>query len=104
MITDGTGATEATQQSILSDLDAIVLLRRIVKLMESQAAVDVANRQRVTVDAMTSNMTLTNLTTVTTVTTVSTVAAQTSLAGMDREMYINQARVAYSTGIRAKLT
>jgi len=31
--------------------DAIVLLRRMVKLMESQATVDSANRQRVTIDA-----------------------------------------------------
>jgi hypothetical protein len=31
--------------------DTVVLLRRMVKLMESQAAVDSANRQRITVDA-----------------------------------------------------
>jgi hypothetical protein len=101
MILNATGATEATAQSILADMEALTLFRRIVKLLEGQAAVDSANRQRVTVDALSAGMTLTTLTTVT---TVSTVAAQTTLAGMDREMYINQARVAYSTGIRAKLT
>ena len=33
--------------------DSLHMLRRMVKLLESQATVDIANRQRVTVDAMT---------------------------------------------------
>ncbi len=36
--------------------DAIILLRRLVKLMESQATVDTANRQRVAVDAWGGNV------------------------------------------------
>jgi hypothetical protein len=95
------GATEATQSSILDGVNAIILLRRIVRLMESQAAVDATNRQRVTIDAITNALTLS---TVTTVGTVSSVTDQSALAGMGREMYINQARVAYNTGIRAKIT
>jgi hypothetical protein len=35
------------------DNESVWLLRRMVKLMESQSTVDIANRQRVTVDAMT---------------------------------------------------
>lgn len=95
------GATEATQASILDQANALILLRRIVRLLESQAVVDVANRQRVTIDAITGALTLA---TITTVGAVSSVTDQTALAGMGREMYINQARVAYNTGIRAKIT
>ena len=36
--------------------DAVILLRRLVKLMESQATVDTANRQRVAVDAWGGNV------------------------------------------------
>lgn len=89
------GATEATLQEIADEAEAVVLLRRIVKLLESSAVVDAGQRQRIAVDAMTSGLTLS---------TVSTVSALTAVAGMNQEMYINQARIAYATGIRAKLT
>jgi hypothetical protein len=39
-----------------------------------------------------------------TVSTVSTVAAQTALAGMDREMYINIAKNTYANSIRSQLS
>lgn len=98
------GATEATQASILDQVTAIILLRRIVRLLESQGVVDSANRQRLAVDSISAGVTLATVTTVTTVSTVSLVTDQTSVAGMGREMYINQARTAYNTGIRAKIT
>ena len=83
--------------------DAIVLLRRMVKLMESQNATDIANRQRVSVDAFTA-----------------TVPAVTSIGGIvgalpgggnligfvnqDQRQFIDVARTNYNTGIRSKLT
>ena len=83
--------------------DLLVMMGRIVKLLESNAVVDQQQRQRVTLDAIAGSLTLGTVSTVTTVSTVSTVAAQTTLAGMDREMYINQARSAYALTIRNKL-
>jgi hypothetical protein len=88
----------------------LVMLSRIVKLLESNAIVDNAQRQRVTVDAMSSGLTLgtvTSLGTVTTVTTVNTVTAANNLvalAGMDREQYINIAKQTYAQSIRSQLT
>lgn len=85
-------------------------LRRIAKLSESSGVVDSAQRQRITLDAITAGVALPTVTAVGTVTTVTTVAsvtnvaAQTSVAGMDREMYINIARQTYAMCIRAKIT
>lgn len=89
--------------------DLMVMLSRIVKLLESNAVVDAAQRQRVTVDSITGALTLA---TVTTVGTVSTITAGTltavnnvvANAGMDREQYINVARNAYANSIRSQLT
>lgn len=82
--------------------DLLVMLSRIVKLLESNAVVDAAQRQRVAIDAGT----LPAVTTVTTVTTVATVTAANNLvanAGMDREQYINIAKNVYANSIRSKL-
>lgn len=84
--------------------DHLILLRRMVKLMESQAAVDTAQRQRMTVDAITAGLTLAAVTAVTTVTTVSSVTNQVALAGYDQRLFSDFARTAYNTGIRAGLT
>lgn len=90
--------------------DQVVLLRRIVKLLESQAAVDTAQRQRVTLDAITAGTVLPTVTTVTTVATVTTVTGVTNvtnlgtLAGYDQRLYSDWARQAYNTGIRSALT
>ena len=74
--------------------EALVLLRRMVKLMEPLAVQDSAQRQRVTIDAM-SGVTLP------TVTTVSNLAG---LGGVDpRFQFIDQARNAYANGIRANI-
>ena len=84
-------------QNLLGDLaldDSVILLRRIVKLLEAGANVDVANRQRVAVDAITSGLTLT---------AVSTVANVSQIAGYDQRQFSDTARVAYNTGIRAGL-
>ena len=90
--------TEAQRNDAL-----LAMIQRLVKVCEALQVVDQQQRQRVTVDAITSNLSLTNVLGVGTVTTVSTVSAQTSMAGMDREMYINIAKQTYATSIRGNL-
>ncbi len=79
-------------------------LRRIAKLSESLSVVDSAQRQRISLDSIAAGVTLPTVTGVTTVSSVTNVAAQGSMAGMDREMYINIARQTYAMCIRAKIT
>jgi hypothetical protein len=85
----------------------LVMLMRIVKLLESNAVVDQQQRQRISVDSFVATVptvsTVTTCSTVSTVTSVSNVAAQTALAGMDREMYINAAKQTYCQSIRSRL-
>jgi hypothetical protein len=87
--------------------DLLVILSRIVKLLESNATVDSAQRQRVVVDSgaitasIAASQTLAN---VTTVATVSSVTNMVSNAGMDREQYINIAKQTYNQSIRSGLT
>lgn len=119
----------------LAQDDTLVILARILKLLESLSIVDSAQRQKITLDAVTAGLALGSVTisaalpaganTIGTV-NVGTISSITSLgsitsalpgganvigsinnlatiAGMDREMYINQARTAYNTGIRTRL-
>jgi hypothetical protein len=80
----------------------IALMARAVKLLDSNAIVDVAQRQRIVVDAGT----------ITTVSTVSSLTAGTltavnnvvANAGMDREQYINISKQTMAQGIRSRLT
>ena len=84
--------------------ESVVLLRRIAKLLESQAAVDPQQRQRVVVDA---GITIAAAQTLTTVTTVGTVTSITNLAavnGWNQQMFSDPARTSYNTGIRSQLT
>ena len=95
-------ATESTAQNIEDSVstvpDGVALLSRLVKTLESIQVVDAQQRQRVTVDALTAGLTLG------TVSSVGNVAAQTGMAGMDREMYINIAKQTYANSIRQRLT
>jgi len=97
--------TQATRTDNLLEM-----LQRIVKLLESNAVVDSAQRQRVSLDNIPAGVTLPTVTTVgtvTTVTTVSTVSAVTNMvanAGMDREQHINVAKNVYANAIRSNLT
>jgi hypothetical protein len=87
--------------------DLIRMLSRLVKILECNAVVDQQQRQRVTIDAITGSLVLATVSTVTnigTLNTVNTVAAQTALAGMDREMYINIAKNTYANSIRSQLS
>jgi hypothetical protein len=91
--------------------DAVVLLRRMVKLMESQATVDVANRQRMTVDAwgtsvnvgtgtsancprvaLGTDSTVGTVTSVTNVVTVGSYAAQQMYGDVSHDVYANSLR------------
>ncbi|MBP9802469.1 hypothetical protein KBC40_02685 [Patescibacteria group bacterium] len=95
--------------------DAVIMLRRIVKLLESNATVDVANRQRMTVDAWgasvpsgTGNITgcvrvaLGTDSTVGTVTSVTNVVSIGSYAAA--QMYGDVAHDVYANSIRRNLT
>jgi hypothetical protein len=90
--------------------DNLILLRRMLKLLESQAAVDPQQRQRITLDAISAAVALPAVTTVGTVTTVTTVSTVTSvtniaaMAGWNQQMFADPARTAYNTGIRSQLT
>ena len=71
--------------------ESIILLRRMVKLLESQSATDIGNRQRVTIDSITTalptgtnNIGFTN--------------------GQDQRQFIDAARTNYSNAIRSRLT
>ena len=91
--------------------DQIILFRRLLKIMESQSATDIANRQRITIDAITAGLTLANITTVAAVTAITNaLPAGTNTigsvlaAGADQRQFIDVARTNYNTGIRSKLT
>ena len=88
--------------------EQVILLRRLIKLMESQATVDNLLRQRITLDAIASGLTLGTVTTVTGVTTVTTTGTVTTVnqhAGVDlRWQWMENARLAYNAGVRARLS
>lgn len=98
--------------------EALVLLRRMVKLMEQQAAVDTAQRQRITLDAITtalpnanpipvSQSTAANLNATVSIAasqTLATVTNLVTLAGLDQRLYADWARTSYNSGIRSALT
>jgi hypothetical protein len=93
--------------------DQLALLRRIAKVLESTAACDPQQRQRLTIDSITAGVTLPTVTTVGTVTTVtgvttvSTVTSVTNIAGLlgwNQQAFADPARTAYNTGIRSQIT
>lgn len=74
--------------------ESIVLLRRLVKLAESNAVVDGGNRQRIIVDNIAAG-TITNI--------AGTVANLATIASVDHRQFIDMSRVAYANCIRSKL-
>ena len=94
----------------LAQDDTILLLRRIVKLLESNATVDSANRQRIVVDspivagaAAIGSVTLgAGASAIGSVTlgagaaAIGTVAVSTN-AGLDHRQFVDTARIAYNT-------
>ena len=88
--------------------ELIRLMGRLVKIMENQQATDAGQRQKMTIDSITSALTLSNVTTVGTVSTITggtitTLSNAASIAGMSQEQYINIARNTYANSIRSKL-
>ena len=83
---------------------SITLLRRIVKLLESNAVVDQQNRQRIDLDVIAAGVTLPTVTSVGTVTTVTTVSNVATIASVDHHQFIDIARNAYANSIRSKLS
>ena len=75
----------------LASEEANILLRRIVKLLESNAVVDSANRQKVAIEGASI------------VTTVSTVSNMVAIGGMDHRQFIDISRNTYANCIRNKL-
>lgn len=102
--TNGSADPIGVKQNPLQTEDqTIVLLRRMVKILESQAAHDAGQRQKVTIDAITGALTLATVSTITNAVPIGTVANVSLLAGYNHMQFIDQARTAYNTGIRAKL-
>jgi hypothetical protein len=76
------------------------LLRRLVKIMESQATVDGQNRQRMTMDAIAAGLTLGTVSTITNPVPIGNVA---TMSGVDHRQFADIARTAFNTGLRSKL-
>jgi hypothetical protein len=86
--------------------DTVILLRRMVKIMESQATVDAANRQRITIDAM-GALTSMPVTIGAGAAAIGSVVfgatASVNIAGQNQQMYQDPARNAFANGIRQNL-
>jgi hypothetical protein len=96
---DSVGIKDATENRISPfSEDSAVYLRRIVKLMESQAVVDSGNRQRITIDSLGTGTAVT-----TTVPVSGSVAGSFLIDGQGRQMFTEMARQAYNSGIRSNL-
>lgn len=93
----------ALDQSVKDLTDTVKLLRRIVGLLEPSGNQDAQGRQRVTIDAILTGLTLSSVGTVTTVTTVSSLTNQAGLYGFDQRNFKQDFRVAYNTGPRANI-
>lgn len=73
--------------------EQIILLRRIAKILETTSAADIAQRQRITLDAITSGVTF-------------SLAANSTVnvGAADQRQFIDIARNTYANSIRNKLT
>lgn len=91
------GAFQNEQEGLAEVNNTNILLRRIVKLLESSGNVDFGNRQRVVIDNILVGLTLTAITTVSTVTNTS------QIAGLDQRQFNDMSRISYSEGIRRNL-
>ena len=99
--------TTSTQVNPATD-DSLVYLRRMVKLMESQAAVDASNRQRVTVDSFGNTVTGigasgAGVPRVTVANDSNFLATISTLNGYNDQMFQDVARNTYASGIRTNL-
>jgi hypothetical protein len=97
---DGTAADVSANNPMPVDAvgvnQILLALANIANILESNTIVDANQRQRITLDAIAGSLTLANISAVGSVTTLPNLP---SIAGMDREMYINQAEIAYGLNI-----
>ena len=78
--------------------ESVILLRRLLQLAQTLGVTDSSQRQKVTIDAITGNLTLQNIVAVNSVTNIA------GLGGVDpRYQFLDSARNDYSVSIRAKL-
>lgn len=91
--------------------EAIIFLRRCVKLLEASGTCDPQNRQRITVDAISGGLTLATVNTVTVVSAVTAItnalpAGTNTLGyiGMNSDTRTDLTRNTYANGIRRNLT
>jgi hypothetical protein len=75
----------------------LLSLANIANILESNTIVDANQRQRITLDAITSNLALASVTQVNSI--VNPLPNLPTVAGMDREMYINIAEQSYAMNI-----
>ena len=80
--------------------DSTPLLRRIVKLLEASANVDVGNRQRVNLDSISSGLTMGTVSTITNAVPVGNIA---SIANVGQQQFADTSRICYNVGIRSQL-
>ena len=94
----GTTINPATDETVL-------LLRRMLKLMEPLSVQDTNQRQRISLDASTTTVAVAQATASSLNANVGTVGNISLIAGIDpRFQFIDNARIAFATGIRNNLT
>lgn len=93
--------------------DSLMLLRRILRALEASSNADSSQRQRITLDSITSGLTLSTITTVGTVSAVTGItnalpAGTNSIGNLggysNNDYQIMQQRIMYNTGIRSKIS
>lgn len=105
----GINDTTSTQVNPATE-ESITYLRRMVKLMESQATVDFANRQRITLDsigpatAIGTTVPVSGTVTVGTISTVTSVTNMVTMAGQNQQMFQDVARNTFANGVRQNLS
>jgi hypothetical protein len=87
--------------------DSIVLLRRILRALEPSSAQDSSQRQRITIDSITSGLTLGTVTAVTAITNPLPVGTNSigNFGGYtNNDFQMMNQRIMYNTGIRSNIS
>lgn len=88
-------------QNLDDDIRQLLALSiQTVEILASQNAVDSANRQRITVDAIAAGLTIAAVTTVSTVSSVTNIAA---IGGWDHRQFENPANLLFNSQLSANL-
>lgn len=99
--------TAPTDNAAMNDAYTHLLLQKICDLLEPMATQDVAQRQRVTIDAITGSLTLGTVSTVTAVTTITNAVPVGNIAtlggGNPEWQDMDIARQSYAIAIRSQL-